>query len=266
MSVHFVDTTLRDGEQQAGLAFSAADKLRIAHLLAGAGVAAIEAGTPIMGAAEQDALRGIVQQRLSCPVLAWNRARKEDIDASVSCGFEWVHISVPVSDHHLVKKMRRSRSWLLGQLAQSIPYAKSWGCRVTVGAEDASRADPHFFLEVARLAAGLGAERIRYADTVGCLEPFGVYEKMKTLGEYCPLPIEFHGHNDFGLAVANTLAAIEAGIEWVSVTVGGIGERAGNASLEGVQEALVLAKDQKSNMKADLLPALRGEVQLACGS
>ena len=105
MSVHFVDTTLRDGEQQAGLAFSAADKLRIAHLLAGAGVAAIEAGTPIMGAAEQDALRGIVQQRLSCPVLAWNRARKEDIDASVSCGFEWVHISVPVSDHHLVKKM-----------------------------------------------------------------------------------------------------------------------------------------------------------------
>ena len=89
---------------------------------------------------------------------------------------------------------------------------------------------------------------------------------MKTLGEYCSLPIEFHGHNDFGLAVANTLAAIEAGIEWVSVTVGGIGERAGNASLEGVQEALTLATAQKSSMKADLLPALRGEVQLACGS
>ena len=99
MSVHFVDTTLRDGEQQAGLAFSAADKLRIAHLLAGAGVAAIEAGTPIMGAAEQDALRGIVQQRLSCPVLAWNRARKEDIDASVSCALRIIGIQQHLVSH-----------------------------------------------------------------------------------------------------------------------------------------------------------------------
>lgn len=265
MRVRVVDTTLRDGEQQAGLAFSAADKQRIARLLATAGVAAIEAGTPAMGEAEQDALRGILAQQLPCPVISWNRARREDIDASLACGFEWVHISVPISEQHLMRKLRRSRSWVLAQMAQTIPYARERGCRVTVGAEDASRGDPHFFLEVARMAAGLGAERIRYADTVGCMEPFAVYELLRRLQQCSPIPIEFHGHNDFGMAVANTLAAIQAGLSWVSVTVRGIGERAGNASLEGVLRSLETVPLSRAGIKEEVLPELFQEVQCACG-
>ena len=232
------DTTLRDGEQQAGLAFGAREKAGLALLLADAGVDAIEAGTPAMGRDEQKILRQVLRQDLPCPVIAWNRALRSDIDASLACGFSWLHVSIPVSDLHLNKKLGKSRAQILEQLACSLDYATRQGATVTVGAEDASRAEPDFFLTVAELAADYGAKRIRYADTVGCLEPQTTAGRLAEVMRVCPLPVEFHAHNDFGLATANTLAAVAAGVSWVSVTAGGIGERAGNAALAHVERGL----------------------------
>lgn len=233
-----VDTTLRDGEQQAGLVFSMREKLMLAKALDRAGIRCIEAGIPAMGAFEQQTMRELIKLRLNARLIAWNRANRSDILASVACGFSWIHISLPVSDLQIRDKLAKNREWVLRALSQTIAFARAQGCRVTVGAEDASRADLGFFLKFAEVAAQSGAERIRFADTVGCLEPFSAYEKLKQAGERCPLPIEFHGHNDFGLALANTLAAKEAGIPYASCTISGIGERAGNACLQDVAAML----------------------------
>lgn len=236
--LQIVDTTLRDGEQAAGVVFSAEEKLKIARALDHAGVDRIETGTPAMGAEEQEVLRSILALPLSATLTAWNRAVADDIHASAKCGFSVVHISVPVSDLHIVHKMNRTREWVLGQLKEALDIARGYGCDISVGAEDASRADAEFFLAVADLAGRMGAHYIRYADTVGCLEPLGAFEKLRFLVKNSPLPIEFHGHNDFGLAVANTLAAVKAGALLVSTTVLGLGERAGNADMERMLQAV----------------------------
>lgn len=236
--IRIVDTTLRDGEQSPGIVFSAQDKLMIATALDQAGVAFIEAGVPIMGEEEQEAMRLILSAPLKAKVIAWNRACKEDIVASVACGCSFIHISVPVSDLHIQQKINKSREWVIVQLQEAIELAHSFGCTVTVGAEDASRADMEYFLQVADVAAKMGAIHIRYADTVGCLTPFVTHDIFTALIPRCPLPIEVHMHNDFGLASANTLVALEAGVTLTSTTIAGIGERAGNAGLEEVVTAL----------------------------
>lgn len=238
--VHIVDTTLRDGEQAAGIVFSAPEKLAIAKALDDTGVQWIEAGVPAMGQEEQEAMKLILAAPLKATVFAWNRARSEDIMASVECGFSFLHISIPISDLHIYHKLKTSRERVLKQLEETVHLAKSFGCQVSIGAEDASRSSAEQFLQVAELAARLGALRIRYADTIGCLDPFKTYEQIAAVSKLCPIPIEFHGHNDFGLATANTLAACQAGSQYISTTIAGIGERAGNASMEEVIQALNL--------------------------
>ena len=264
MNVHIVDTTLRDGEQSAGLIFSADEKVAIAKALDRTGVFTIEAGIPAMGKEEQAALKSILLLNLKAQVVAWNRANLQDIQASVKCGFSFIHISIPVSDLHINYKLKKSRDWVLKQLADSIAYARSFGCRVFAGAEDASRADEQFFLQVAETAAKMGAERIRYADTIGCLEPFKACEIMQRLVSRCALPIEIHLHNDFGLATANTLATIQAGVRLASVTVGGIGERAGNAPLEQVVAVLGDLYGMNTGINKARLPELANIVNDAC--
>jgi homocitrate synthase NifV len=264
-SIEIVDTTLRDGEQSPGIVFSAQDKVIIATALDTAGVTWIEAGVPAMGEEEQEAMRLILSAPLQAKIIAWNRALKEDILASVSCGFSDLHISVPVSDLHIEQKLKKSREWVLERLEESILLAQSFGCTVSVGAEDASRGDREYFLQVAEVAAKLGATRIRYADTVGCLHPLAVHSIFQELIPRCPLPIEVHMHNDFGLANANTLTALAAGAELASATIGGIGERAGNAALEEVVAGLQVVYGMNCHVNVSNFSHLSNLVMEAIG-
>ncbi|MDT3425782.1 homocitrate synthase NifV [Paenibacillus forsythiae] len=251
-----VDTTLRDGEQAAGVVFSPEEKAKMAIALDRAGIRWIEAGIPAMGERERETLGQLLSLPLNAVLIAWNRADRNDIMASVDCGFSCIHMSLPVSDLHIEHKLRKSREWVLKRLREMLELTKSLGCTAFVGAEDASRADPEFLLRYADTAATCGAERLRYADTVGCLDPFETFRRIRHLTERCLLPVEFHGHNDFGLATANTLSAFHGGAAQASVTVSGIGERAGNASLEEVAASMAYLYKLGTGIRMESLPEL----------
>lgn len=232
------DTTLRDGEQTAGVVFANAEKVQIARLLSEIGVHQIEAGIPAMGGDEKEAVQAIVGLDLPTSILAWNRAVISDIQASLDCGVQAIAISISVSDIHIEHKLQRDRAWVLDSIKRSLDFAKAHGLYVSVNAEDASRADPDFLLEFARTAREHGADRLRYCDTLGILDPFRTYQNVKDIIEATGLAVEMHTHNDFGMATANALAGIKAGATYVNTTVNGLGERAGNAALEEVVMAL----------------------------
>ena len=261
--VYIVDTTLRDGEQSPGVAFSSKEKIKIAQYLDLLGVDQIEAGIPAMGSIEVDAISVIAGLGLKARVTTWNRLELADIRASLSCRISNLHICAPVSDLQIKYKLNKSRLWVLDCLKRAIRYAKDYGCWVSVGAEDASRADPEFLLEYALLAQEMGAERLRYADTVGVLEPFSTYKDLSWLKSKLEIELEFHGHNDFGLATANTVAAVRAGVNYVDVTVNGLGERAGNADLEEVVAALRMTCGTDINLTKDKIRSLSSYVARA---
>ena len=233
-AVCIVDTTLRDGEQAPGVAFTVTEKVQIAKMLDRLGVYQIEAGFPAMGSNEMEAISAISGLGLRAVVSAWNRATIGDIKASLACGVKHVHISAPVSDLHIYQKLRRNRVWVLESMRRAVSYARERGLEVSVGAEDASRADWNFLIHYARHASKEGVRRLRLADTVGILEPFRTRELVGGLIEETGMEVEFHGHNDFGLATANTFAACKAGARYLDTTIGGLGERAGNCSFEEI--------------------------------
>jgi homocitrate synthase NifV len=229
------DTTLRDGEQTAGVVFSKRDKITIARMLDSIGVHEIECGIPAMGKEEREGIKALVDLGLHARLIAWNRALVPDIQKSIDCGVKAVDISLSVSDIMIQNKIRKSREWVKEQLKIALGFAKENGLYVLVGGEDGTRADIGFLAELMEITLSMGGDRFRFCDTLGIMDPFSMYEKVAALREAVPgLPIEVHTHNDFGMATANTIAGIQAGAISANTTVNGLGERAGNAALEEV--------------------------------
>lgn len=234
-----IDTTLRDGEQAPGVLFERQDKLAIARSLDRAGIHELEVGIPAMGPAVREDIRRISAMGLGCELSVWCRACQDDLAAAARCHVGGVHFSLPVSLIQLTA-LGKEPSWAVTQMESLVESARRYFDRITVGALDATRADRAFLLRFTRQAHSAGACRMRVADTVGIAHPGMVAALVSDIkSTVSGMAIEFHGHNDLGMATANALAALEAGADAVSVTVNGLGERAGNTALE--QMAMVLS-------------------------
>lgn len=227
-----LDTTLRDGEQTPGVYFTNKEKLYIASELNDMGVQIIEAGIPSMGEEECKSLKAIKNLNLKSEILSWNRLLIDDVTTSLKAGITAIHVSVPTSDVMIEKKMGKTKSWIIPQMEKVFNFALKEGAVISFGAEDASRTEPQFLKKIFLTAQSLGAKRVRFADTLGIMTPSQVSDLMKYLSKDLGILIDYHGHNDFGMGTANALAAWENGADVISCSVLGLGERAGNTSLE----------------------------------
>jgi homocitrate synthase NifV len=209
-----------------------------------------------MGAAEIEAIAAVGEALSRTRAIAWCRMTEADVEAAARTGLRRVNLSVPLSDRQIAAKLGGDRRDVLARITRVVALARELGFEVAVGGEDSSRAELAFVLEAVRAAARAGAQRFRYADTLGVLEPFGTAEIFRRLHESTDVELEFHGHDDLGLATANTLAAVRGGAAAVSVCVLGLGERAGNAALEEVVTGLVRLSDRQTRVRPEGLCGL----------
>ncbi|WP_282037058.1 homocitrate synthase/isopropylmalate synthase family protein [Saccharicrinis aurantiacus] len=247
---HLIDTTLRDGEQAAGVVFSLEEKIRIAQMLDEIGIVEAEVGTPSISRQEEKDIKTILNQGFKFDALCWSRATVGDIMAAKRTGVKRISISFPVSDLQLAA-LGKNYDWVLKQMKTMIGLASNHFEFVGIGAQDASRANTQFLHQYISNAAHYGVKRVRLADTVGIMNPYSVGEMVNETTQLFPdVDFEFHAHNDLGMATANTIAALQAGIQSVDVTINGLGERAGNAPLEEVAAAskFSLNKDMGINL------------------
>jgi 2-isopropylmalate synthase len=233
------DTTLRDGEQQPGVTYTIDEKIMIARQLDELRVPKIEAGFPITSPGEAEAVKRIAALGLESTVTALARPLKADIDRALECDVPYIHIFISTSDMHIKNMMKMTREEVMRQTVEGIEYARDHGVRVEYSPQDATRTEMSYLKEVCRAASEAGAEMLNIPDTVGVLTPRLTYEFFKELKEVVKTPLSAHAHNDMGQATATSLAAVEAGAEQIQCTINGLGERAGNTSLEEVAVALV---------------------------
>lgn len=232
--IRIFDTTLRDGEQSPGVTLTPKIKVELAKKLDSIGVDIIEVGFPKVSDGENQAIKEIAKAEINAELCALARTNEKDILAVKECGLRTVHIFIATSDIHLRDKLKITREDAIKYIKNSVSYAKKLGLTVEFSAEDATRTDIDYLLNAYTTAEEFGADRINIPDTVGISTPNSIARLVKTISESIKLPISVHCHNDFGLAVANTIAAIESGASCAQVTVNGVGERSGNAALEEV--------------------------------
>ncbi|KQR12365.1 hypothetical protein ASF78_10560 [Cellulomonas sp. Leaf334] len=244
------DTTLRDGEQAPGVAFSADTKVAIFDALVDAGVRWIEAGIPAMGGQDVAAMKRMLERRDEVNLVGWNRGVLDDLRYTMSLGFRVVHLGLPTSSLHLQHSVKKDRAWLLSTAQDMVKFAKDQGCFVSISAEDMGRTEIGFLQEYAVAVRDAGADRLRLSDTVGILDPEGYAARVRAVVEASDIDLQTHCHNDFGLAVANTLAGLRAGARYFHVTVNAVGERAGMPDL--AQTVLALRQFHDVDLGIDL--------------
>ena len=252
-NIRIFDTTLRDGEQTPGVSLTSDEKVKIAQQLEKLGVDAVEAGFPIASEGEADSVAAVVKAGLSCEIVGLARASKHDIDVTVNTGISCVHVFIATSDLHLKHKLKLTRDELLKRIEESVSYAKQRVRTVEFSAEDATRTDLDFLRTVYKTAEKSGADRLNIPDTVGVSSPHTIARTTKEIVSSVNIPVSIHCHDDFGLAVANSLAAVEAGAVQSHCTINGIGERAGNTSLEEFVMSVQRLYNRTTRINTELL-------------
>jgi isopropylmalate/citramalate/homocitrate synthase-like protein len=251
--VEIFDTTLRDGEQTPGVALTVSDKIEIARQLDRLGVDIIEAGFALVTRGEFEAIEKLAKEGLNATICSLARTVKEDIDCAIKCGIDYIHTFIGTSNLHLKYKLRMSKEKAKQRAIDSVQYIKDHGITCEFSAEDATRTDLDYLKEIYRAVEEAGADKINVPDTVGVMVPEAMSRLISELEKVMKIPISVHCHNDFGLAVANSLAAIKSGAKQVHCTINGLGERAGNASLEQVVMSLYSLYGTETNIRTKLL-------------
>lgn len=251
--IFLFDTTLRDGEQTPGVSLTPENKLQIAKQIDRLGVDIIEAGFPITSKGEIEAVKLITQEKLNAEICALARTSIKDIDVALGCGVDSIHTFIATSDIHLEYKLKMSREEVLEKAIKAVEYCKSKNVIVEFSAEDATRSDLTYLKEVFKAVCIAGADRIDIPDTVGVMTPEKMAILVSDIKKVVSVPISIHCHNDYGLAVANTIAGLNAGATTAHVSVNGLGERAGNASLEELVMSLNNLYQRKTNIQTKLI-------------
>jgi len=227
------DSTLRDGEQMPGVAYTREQKISIARALNEIGVPQIEAGFPIVSPEERKTIKAITSLGLEAEILALSRVSVNDINAVLDCDVDMILLFVGTSELHLKHKLRCDISQVKERTIEAIEYARAHGLKVSFSSEDSTRTQEDVLLDVLKTASELGVDRVGITDTVGGAAPEAIFYLVKRVKEVVgETPVSVHLHNDFGLALANALAGTRAGASAIATTVNGMGERAGNVPLE----------------------------------
>ncbi len=254
-NVTILDSTLREGEQSVGISFTKRQRLQIAWMLDYFGVDFIEI-SPVISDAHRESLKEMQRAGFSARIIAHGRALPQDVDVGRACDVEWVAMYHSISDIHLRSKLHISREAALERSIRAVEYAKSHGLKLRFTVEDASRANPEYLAHFVSEISKAGADRIGIPDTVGAMLPQGMTRLVALARTATDVPIDVHCHNDLGLAVANSIAGVEGGADQIHVTIDGLGERVGIASLAEVTMVIRLLYGSNRNFRFEMLSEL----------